>query len=290
MTTIPPTQDESANSASPSRPHRSYSQLALYERCPYSYLLLREEQVWDRPDAWRPHGTALHSAIEFYERSDRKATRSAVGEVFLDTYWAEIRKMKERTPRISGSNKPDFSWWSDSGPYKAEDDVKRRKALGLSQAVAYIEFCEANPDQVPWVDPTGEKAIELTLEIELGGVPVVARIDQVLKHPKHDLIIRDFKIKRPKKGTHQLCVYAIAVNLSYGTDIDQGDYWTGESGKPTRIKALAGRGGEECTVDHLTGRFVQLDDDVRAGNFPPRPDPGVCGSCSVNHACRFRAI
>jgi putative RecB family exonuclease len=290
MSPIPPNRGEpAADTATASRPRRTYSQLALYDRCPYSYLLREEERVWDRPDAWRPHAAALHAAIEMFERSGRTASRVSVGEVFRDVYFAEIREMKDRTPRIPGTVVPDLSWWAASGEYTAAEDIARREQLGLRQADAYLDFCAANPDQVPWTGPDGTLAVELTLEIDLGGVPVVAQIDQILQHPEHDLIVRDFRVKRPRRGTHQLCVLALAVNISFGTDIDQGDYWIGDSGRPTTIRALVGRDGEVCSVDHLTGRFTRFNDAVTAGDFPPKPATALCGSCSVNHACRFRA-
>lgn len=137
--------------------------------------------------------------------------------------------------------------------------------------------------------PGGELAVELTLRVELGGVSVVARVDQILQHPEHDLIVRDCTVKRPRKGTHQLCVLALAVNMTYATTIEQGDFWIGDSGRPTEVRSLLGRDGEVCSVEHLTDRFGRFQEQVEAGIFPPKAEAGLCGSCSVAHACKFRA-
>jgi putative RecB family exonuclease len=263
--------------------HRSYSQLSAYERCPYGYYLTRlRDDIEERPDAWRPHGTALHAAAEFWERSGRTASRADVEERFTEVYKAEINAELERVPNLN--------YWAWSGEVNGEDDIPRRLALGLAQVGAYIDYYRVNPDQKPWATPEGEPAIEHRLEVDLGGVRVVAVIDMILSHPKYGVIVRDNKISAPPAGSHQLCVYAVVANEVYGTAIDLGDYWIGKRGKPGRIRHLAGRGGEQCTSDYLGGQFAKLDENIKAGNFPPNPSRSTCRSCSVNAHCSFRAI
>jgi len=222
--------------------HRSYSQLAAYERCPYGYYLTRlRDDIEERPDAWRPHGKALHAAAEFWERSGRTASRADVEERFTEVYTSEINAELARVPNLN--------FWAWSGKVCGEDDIPRRLAMGLAQVGAYIDYYTLNPDQKPWTTPEGEPAIEHRLEVDLGGVRVVAIIDMILSHPKHGVIIRDNKIANPPAGSHQLCVYAVVTNKVYGTAIDLGDYWVGKRGKPGRVRRLAGRRGRADAVD-----------------------------------------
>jgi len=283
MTIVDPPPEVPTAAASAPDGHRSYSQLASYERCAYAYYLTRlRDDIEERPDAWRPHGKALHAAAEFWERSGRAKSRTDVQEEFLRVYTIEIDAEMTRVPNL------DF--WASSGEHRAKDDIPRRRALGLEQAGSYVDYYQANPDQVPWTTPDGEPAIEHRLEVVLGGVLVVSIVDMILLHPTHGIIVRDNKITRPPPGAHQLCVYAAVVNEAYDTEISLGDYWIGDRGRPGRIRHLAGRGGEQCTPEYLAERFAWLDAQITAGNFPASPSRETCRSCSVNSFCSFRAV
>lgn len=270
------------------RAPRSYAQLSCWERCGWAFYLIEISREWQRPDAWRPHGLALHKAGEVWERSGRTMPLDEVKAVFTDVYRAEIQAFMRITPKTP-TGEPDLSWWADAGRYKAVDDIKRRERVGLGQVEQYVQYYLAHPDERPWTTPDGQPAIELELTVDLGGVAVVAKIDTVISHPQYELIVRDTRIKVPRLGTHQLCVYAVAINERYGTAIDQGDYWNADTGRPTPVRSLVGRDDDPCTTEHLSRRFAAFEDNITAGNFPPVSDPAICGSCSVNSSCKFRA-
>jgi putative RecB family exonuclease len=61
-----------------------------------------------------------------------------------------------------------------------------------------------------------------------------------------------------------------------------GDYWMGKSGKPTVPYDLS-----EWTRDKVTGKFKELEDNIRAGRFDPLPESSKCRFCSVSYACEY---
>ena len=66
--------------------HRSVSQLQQYTKCPMAYKLSRIDKVWQRPAAWLIQGSAVHEAIEAWEKSGRTMTLEEATEDDLESY------------------------------------------------------------------------------------------------------------------------------------------------------------------------------------------------------------
>ena len=79
-------------------------------------------------------------------------------------------------------------------------------------------------------------------------------------------------------------VYAAAILLLFGVQIDVGDYWMGKTGKPTRQAYDL----KYWTLERLTMEFAWLDEEVNAGNFPALPEEDKCRRCSVRDSCSFK--
>ena len=249
--------------------YRSVSQVKAYEDCPYRYYLERVEKVWQRPAAWLPMGTAVHSAIEEVERSNRELPLEKAEEVFAESYAKEVNRYAEETPN--------FEYWSWSGPYNGEKDIERRFGVGKAQVGKYYEYMKKNPDDVIWIAPDGTPGIELGFNVELDGVKVRGYIDQV----------RSGKVVDVKTGNNpgddfQLKVYSMALEQMYGEKFDQGTYWMGKTGKDTHPYDLTKVSDEE-----VYERFHKADDGINAGDFPATPDDEKCRRCSVNSSCPF---
>ncbi|MFG3343336.1 RecB family exonuclease [Glycomyces sp. NPDC048151] len=258
-------------------PHRSPSQLGDYARCPHMYWLKRIQLVPQRPDAWSPEGKAIHRAIESFELSRRQITLEEVQQTFTDAYDWEIDLLCER--------EPDPARWADSGPrYPAEVDIKRRRERGQHILASYLAFAEAHPDQAPIVLDS-RIAVELKLEFRLGGVPILCYVDQIVEipaaKPGQRLRVRDVKNGQAPAAPHnQLGTYKLGVELVHGVKIDVGDYWYGKTGRLSKVKDLT-----EYTEAYLTDQYGQLDQDIKAGRFDPKPSPANCRSCSVSGSC-----
>jgi len=210
---------------------------------------------------------------------------------------------------------PNFEYWFASGPYRGEDDVNRRFDIGMDQVAKYVRYyTETAPDEVPWVTPEGKLAIELECTVDLDGVEVTGKIDGVmmvrpevprprtasgkLSTSKKALAeyeaareaavprprIRDGKTGQLPGDDFQLGTYDVLVLAEYGLKADQGDYWMAKPGKPTEVYDLT-----EWTREAVTAEFHWLDEQIRAENWEPKPDPDKCSRCSVQTACVFRA-
>lgn len=257
---------------------RSVSQKNQYDRCAYQYYLERIEKVWVKPAAWLPQGTAVHLAVEEYEKSGRTMPLEEAQEVYSKSYDAETNRYLDKTPNM------DF--WFASGPYKGQEDIERRYGLGMEQVGRYYDWVEKAPEQVIWIDPDGTPAIELSFVVDLDGVKVRGYIDQVVEIPSlPQPHVRDVKSGNKPGDDFQLATYAVAVNKMHGTEITTGDYWMGRQGKPTKSMYYL----ESWTEEKVTAEFHRIDEGIKAGNFPADPEPSKCNFCSVRDACKFAA-
>ena len=256
--------------------YRSVSQLTDYQKCPYLYYKRRIERVWQRPAAWLPQGSAVHEAAEEFEKSGRSLSTDQAQEVFRESYAKEVGRYCETTPNLD--------YWFASGPYKGEQDIERRFGLGLEQVSKYVDYyTEAHPEEVIWITPEGEPAIELGFDIDLDGVQVRGFIDQVIEHPEYGVHVRDIKTGNQPGNDFQLAVYAVAINDMYGTEITTGDYWMGRQGKPTKeVYKL-----DYWTREKVSEEFHAVDEGIRAGNFPASPEDSKCRFCPVSASCAF---
>lgn len=294
------------------RKHRSVSQVNQYDRCPYSYKLERIDKAWQRPAAWLPQGSAVHTVAEHVWR--RKLTGLPVSveraqEYFSEQYAIEVAEYTETTPN--------FDYWFASGRYRGAEDIERRYEIGKDQVRKFIEWTSNHPEEEIWMTPAvvdpgcrqldpadftievspedmvmhrvpcrckdPEPAIELPFEMDLDGVLVRGYIDAVILD-EGAMVVRDYKTGNNPGDDFQLAVYAVAIAEIYGVkQPDLGDYWMGRSGKPTVRYDLS-----EWTREKVSARFRELDDNIKAERFPPTPSPEKCRFCSVASACEYR--
>lgn len=262
--------------------HRSVSQIKTYEDCAYRYYLERVEKAWQRPALWFPMGTAVHAAIEAYEKSGRTIPLDEAEEVFAESYAAEVTRYAEVTPNME--------YWSSSGPYKAGDewtdrrgrhyvsDAERRFKLGKEQVGRYYAYVAATQDVI-WAAPDGTPGIELEFNAELDGVMMKGFIDLV----KVD-VLEDTKTGNEPGDAFQLKIYQMALKEMYGAEWKYGHYWMGKTGKPSPSVDLSA-----ISDDEVYERIHKADDGIKAGDFPANPGDN-CNRCSVNTSCPFSSL
>lgn len=270
------------------RAYRSVSQLKSYERCPYSYYLARIKKVWQRPAAWLPQGSAVHSVYEQYRKRELEGnplTLDEARDLFGVEYQKEVRQYCATTPN--------FEWWSKSGPYDGEKDVERRYHIGLEQVEKFFAWTEDHPEEVIWIAPDGTPGIELEFDIDLDGVLVRGFIDCVLERfdvlGNSEIVVRDYKTGNDPGDDFQLGVYGVALAEMFDIEPPRvGDYYM--AGK----KGMKGKASHpfdisEWTRDRVAEKFLELEDNLRAGRFDPDPEPSKCAFCDVNYSCSFAA-
>lgn len=281
---------------------RSVSQFNQYAKCPKSYKLARIDNVWQRPAAWLPQGTAFHAVLEAVEKGlheGRDVTLEKALALFDREYAKDINALTAITPN--------FEWWSASGPYRGREDVERRWAIGREQIEKFFSW-RFDKGQTIWITPDHKPAVELNFDMILGEDPscpvhvhglkdddcecghrvrVVGFIDVVVE-VGGELLIRDYKTGNTPGDDFQLGVYALAIRKKYGVEVWSGDYYMagkkGKPGKPTAPYDLS-----EWTEEAVTARFAELEENIQAGRFDPDPEPSKCAFCDVSYSCEDQA-
>jgi hypothetical protein len=241
-------------------------------RCGESYRLERVARAPQTPAAWTLQGTAVHAAVEFYERSLRTATLADVVAHFYSAWDTGLMWMQKAEPDMS-------RWLTGTPKTKGDADAARRRQRGAEQVAAYIGYAQASPFDI-WQTPDGAPAVELEFRVVLGGVEVLGYIDQVLEAPDGSLWVRDVKTgtKLPESPL-QLGVYAEALEQKYGVRPAQGDFFMCKNNAPTRPHDLSG-----FTSARLGRWFARVDRAIKAGVFIPNPGES-CRTCSVSRWC-----
>lgn len=256
----------------------SVSQRNSYVRCPYSWYLDRVLKAWNRPAAWLPQGSAVHTVaehIELRKLSGNPMSLEEAQEMFGEEYSKEVGKYTEITPN--------FEYWSKSGRYAGAVDVERRYGIGLGQVEKLMAWTDNHPEEAIWIAPDGTPGIEIGFDLELDGLRIRGFIDAVLKM-NGTVTVRDYKTGNNPGDDFQLGVYGLALAEMYGIEQPQvGDYWMGRSGKPTYPYNIG-----EWTRNRVIGEFRDLDENIRAERFDPLPEASKCAFCDVALACKYR--
>lgn len=257
---------------------RSVSQLQEYMDelggCPYKFFLNRVVKAWNRPAAWLPQGSAVHTAAEFWERSGRTATRDEVEEAYRQAYRAETAALMVDTPNLN--------YWSPSWRYVGWEDITRRAFKGFGQLHNYLDYYIKHPEEVLWTTPDGQKALELKFRITLDKVRVQGYIDQVVGNGT--FVVRDLKTGKSPGGTLQLKVYAVALDKEFGLEVKEGDYFLLDKKKPTSKYDLT-----QMSDEQVIDLFGRMNEGVRNEYFEPSPEPDKCRMCPFRQICDFAA-
>lgn len=239
----------------------------------------RVKREWQRPAAWLPQGTAVHGAIEGWERSGRKMSLEDTQALFRALYQEAVNEYCGLTPN--------FDWWFKSGPYDGETDIERRFHIGQDQVAKYISYATRAEHEVIWITPDGVPAIELGFDIELDGVQIRGYIDAIVERTRPDgtteLVVRDHKTGNSPGDDFQLGVYSVAIGEMFDEwGAISGDYWMGRSGKPTYPFDL-----RDWSTGTVGLKFKELQANIEAGRFDPDPSPDKCRFCDVSYACAY---
>lgn len=164
----------------------------------------------------------------------------------------------------------DIDWWLENGP---------------GMARAYAEWFTSQQETRVWVAPDGRPAIELSLNVKFGDVPVRMQIDQILQMGTA-LVVVDVKTSSrvPEDEHRQLAVYACGVELAYGVRPKYGTYYMAKPGKGGFLPPVT-LDGPQHSVEYLTNVIDDLDFTLEySGMFLANPGP-LCRTCGVNDAC-----
>ncbi|WP_176611770.1 PD-(D/E)XK nuclease family protein [Actinomadura sp. WMMB 499] len=111
-------------------PRLSPSRLGTYADCAYAYYLEKVARAPRRQAVWFIQGTAVHEAIELYERSFRTASADDALARFELTWTRELTAAQEE--------QPDEAMWMVGGRRSLTTDITKRRDMGAQQVRDYI--------------------------------------------------------------------------------------------------------------------------------------------------------
>ncbi len=264
--------------------HLSFSQVSTMQRCGEQYRLERLERVPSRPSWATTGGSAVHTASEEWDWSvikdgDWNTDHHHLDGLFQKHMDLAIAANLERNPGFTTND-----WRASGRASKANPDKENEKwwrENGPSMLARWVTWRTNNAWEIAEVDgPEGpEWGIELTMTVNIGGVPAQMAIDR--------LMVRDgvYLILDLKSGSYvpddatQLAVYKIGLETAYGISPEWGTYWMARDGGNTPPADLTKWPRER--VDFL---FYHTRQDQLAGKFIPKKS-NMCSGCSVRDYC-----
>lgn len=198
----------------------------------------------------------MRSATEYWD----EAWKICVGDKDLSTARVGGRVSK------ANPNKEDVSWWQKSGVEFTEN---------------YINWRKQNPNWKIWVTPDGTPAIELTLEVPIGDVPVKVGIDRIFE-VDGKLVIIDLKTSSSEQylSSLQLGFYKVAIEVAYGISIPYGNFYMARKASMSDYVDLT-----DFTYDKLAYLVNQFDKARKSGIFIP--NAASCKLCDFSKDCLF---
>lgn len=252
--------------------HVSYSSYSQFLQCGWKYYLERTLKLPTVPAWWNIGGHAVHAATEVYDHGS-KATADDLFAVGFEEEYDKVRNVSDVPEeewlaggRVSTKypNKQDKQWWLEQGPVMVQ---------------AWIDWRARSGWQL-WEACSGQLAIEMAMNIDLGGLPVKMYVDRVMITPDGQLVVVDIKtgVFEPESDL-QLGFYACGLERVFGMRPQLGGYWMARKGDI----------GQVHNLDHLTpellGTWVSTWDRARkAGIFMPHPTR-LCRACGVREYC-----
>lgn len=267
----------------PKQHTRSLSQLQSYSRCSEQFRLERLEKAPRQPAAWLAQGTALHEALEQWEKSFRQIPVEQIIAKYHEAYEREIDKLLDEWP--------DYSEWLPDGIKKTMTSIEDRRAIGEMHVRTFIADATAQQWRI-WELPDGSPGVEIGFRVEFGGVPVVGFIDSVMQFGAGQVAPLDYKSKDSETDT-QLGLYALVLRELFDAPATHGYYWRGQLTPKRKNQDESERRPKgltdpidltRYTREYFEGLFASLDRGISQKVFLPNPGQH-CRVCPVQRSC-----
>jgi len=169
-------------------------------------------------------------------------------------------------------NKEDSQWWNENGPAMVQSWVDWRNNSGWG--IASFD---------------NEPAVEVEVNVEIGGLPVKMFIDRVMTIdpsqgqaiPNNSLVL-DLKTGRTAPSSEfQLGLYATGIELAHGWRPTWGAYWMAREGTISEPTTL-----DHYSIEFFEDLFSQFKKAREHGVF--LPNFNACKMCSVIEYCKYK--
>lgn len=250
----------------------SFTQLSLYEKCPYQY---RYANILKIPTAGKPHfsfGKSMHATMQKFFILARQRSASGQQDIFgakavtQPITWEEVKK-------IYDDNFIDD--WYETRQIRDEYYSK-----GLESIRNFFDSWQKNP--------TLAENLELGFTFRIGkNYALRGSIDRI-DQEGDGLRIIDYKTGQAKakleaEDKEQLLIYQMAAEEVLKQKVNRLTfyYFSGNS----ELDFL----GKPAEIDKLRDKLVTAIDNIKAGEFPPKPNEQACKWCDFREICDFAA-
>lgn len=266
----------------------SYSSVSSYAECGERWRLERLYHVGGATWWATVMGSTGHYITELWDKGEVTSEQAIemVGST-LERYAAEA---EEKGP-IRASGRQCKSLTLSGGPNKKDKEWVLHYLPTFIQQ--YIDW-RMESNWVLMAMPGGELAIEVPIDVEMGGEPQKGFIDRIFMAEaparlsagllfgvsKPEPIVVDLKFGNAPSSAMQLGTYAVGLKRQYGIEAKHGCYYMAKDGKPSEMSDLT-----VYTEEFMDGLYEQAWRGIRAGVFLPNVS-NFCGSCGVRDWCR----
>ena len=188
-----------------------------------------------------------------------------IKQVHGEDFQLETLRQSVRTTKANPDGE-NAKWWYENGLKFVESWVQWREGSGWKI----------------WTTPQGKPAIELKLEIVVGGVYMLGAVDRVFVTPDGELVILDLKTgMRTPQSDLQLSIYASMMERAIGVRPSYGAYWMARQGTTTPPISLEALSLQK--LDELVAMFQKArENNIYLPNFD------TCKMCSYQEHCYWK--
>ncbi len=240
--------------------HLSYSQMAMYAKCPEQYRRAYIEKEKRPPGIALITGSCVHEAAEQNLRH-----KVAEGVLMEDEQVVDIaRDAVERR------------WADEVDTGDLPEKVAKAEVIDMSTKLSAVHHKRIAPNLNPINEPGQDVGIEVGASIEIPGTDhdLIMYMDVVEKDFNGALIVRDLKTsikmlsQADANDSMQLSTYSLGATLKYGLPVSRVAYdvLTKES-EPRAQTVMSNRTEEDH--DAIIKRAVVVSKSIGKGIFPP---------------------
>lgn len=263
----------------------SFSQINVYQRCPYQYKLANILKIPKKSGPALSFGNSIHNTLQAFYEKVRSLNLAKQDSLFG-------MPIKTSAKVDNGIKVPDEKYLLDLYEEKWIGDwykSKQQRETYKKKGVELLKVFYAS--QVgKWTIPV---SIEGGFKIKIGEYILGGRIDRIDQREDGTLEIIDYKTGTAKEklttdDKQQLLIYYIAATSlpEYKNIGPVGELTFYYVNSDTKLSFQ----GKEKDVDKLKEKILDTINNIHKGDFTATPNPFVCKYCDFKDICEFRKL
>ena len=264
----------------------SFSQISMYNRCPYQYKLSHVLKIPMKGSASFSFGNTIHNTLQhFYGRIQtlNNAKQNSLFGLPAETT-VGISKNGIKVPTMEELLETYESKWIADW-YKSEKQRKEYFTKGKEILRLFYKSQEGS-----WTVPV---SLEGFFKIKVGDYLINGRIDRIDQLEDGSLEIIDYKTGKGKDklstdDKQQLLIYQIAAETlpeyhHIGKVSKLTFYYVNDDLRNSFV-------GKQKDIEKLQEKLLDTMNKIKAGDFTPAPNKHICGYCDFKNICEFRQL